>query len=119
MPRAGASVSALAVLMLSTPATPADMLPAAPSTTARLEVHAPPDCATTEALAARVQARAPRVRFTGDNGAWSIRAWFVAAGVTRIVAEVVIVGPDGKTASRRLVTQTCNEAADGVALIVA
>jgi hypothetical protein len=119
MARAGASLAALAMLIFSTRVALADPRPAVPSTVARLEVHAPPDCATKEALAARVQARAPRVRFGDDDGAWSIRAWFVSTGASRVVAEVVVAGPDGKTASRHLVAQTCNEAAEGVALIVA
>ncbi|MCL2451022.1 MAG: hypothetical protein FWD17_18920, partial [Polyangiaceae bacterium] len=93
MPRAGASVAALAVLLLSTRVALSDPRPVAPSTTARLEVHAPPDCPTQVDLAARVQTRAPRIRFGEEDSSYSIRAWFVAAGQRRVVAEVVIAGP--------------------------
>jgi len=90
--------------------------PAAP--TARLEVHASPDCATREALVARVAARSPRIEFVDDRAALTVRATLDQRGAS-VAAELVFAGAGARPWSRRLLTRSCAEAADALALIIA
>jgi hypothetical protein len=119
MRSAGASVAALALLSFWTRLGGADDIPAAPPTTARLEVHGPAECTSKEFLATRVQARAPRIRFAEDGVAWTVRVTVSAPQPGRVVAELARTGPDAQTSSRRLVARSCDEASDGAALIIA
>jgi hypothetical protein len=86
---------------------------------ARLEVPAESDCGTREQLAARVHARAPKIRFVEETTELGIRAQFVALPTGRVEG-VLVLTPEGGTAiTRRLVARSCAEAADGLALIIA
>ena len=89
----------------------------APIARARLELRAPSACPGSADLIARVMARSPRIQFVEDSGAVGVRATFtVARGVS---AELVLVESGVARTQRRLVTRTCAEAADAVALIIA
>jgi hypothetical protein len=85
--------------------------------TARLEVRAAPDCTTRDDLISRVAARSPRIRFVEDASALAIRAVFTVGH--NVVGELILAGPSGMPSSRRLVTRSCAEAADAMALIIA
>lgn len=89
----------------------------APVARARLELRAPSTCTGPADLVARVAARSPRIEFVGDSAAVGVRATFsVARGVS---AELELVEAGVARTQRRLVTRTCAEAADAVALMIA
>jgi hypothetical protein len=89
----------------------------APIARARLELRAPATCTGPADLIARVAARSPRIEFVGDSAAVSVRATFtVARGVS---TELELVEAGVARTQRRLVTRTCAEAADAVALMIA
>src|SRR5271170_6526402 len=69
---------------------------------ARLEVQALPDCATREALVARVAARSSRIHWAADAAGPTLRAAVARAPHAGAVAELTIVQPDGTISSRRL-----------------
>lgn len=85
---------------------------------ARLEVQALPDCATREALVARIAARSSRIHWAADAAGPTLRAAIVHAPPKGAVAELVIVQPDGSTSSRRLSAPSCEEAIDALALVI-
>jgi len=91
----------------------------APIARARLEMRAPSDCTDPGDLVARVAARSPRIQFVGDSAAIGVRATFGVAGSGGVSAELVMVESGVARAPRRLVTRTCAEAADAVALMIA
>jgi hypothetical protein len=86
---------------------------------ARLEVQALPDCATREALVARVAARSSRIHWAADPAGPNLRAAIARAPHNGAVAELVIVQPDGTISSRRLSAPSCEEATDAIALVIA
>jgi hypothetical protein len=92
---------------------------AAPVSTARLEVRAAPECAGRSDLVARVQARSPRIRFVDEPGALAIRAVFTTAHPGTVIGELVLAETGELPTSRRLVTRSCAEAAEAIALIIA
>jgi hypothetical protein len=89
------------------------------SPVARLDVESPPSCTTRAELAARVLARAPRVRFVDTGGELTVRATFVVQASGDVTSEVLFTKQDGSASSRHLVARSCLEAANAVALIVA
>lgn len=109
----------LAVLGSSSRATWADVLSHPSPAAVQVEVDAPAECMTKEDLIRRVQTRAPGLRFADDSAAWIARATFSNAGAGRVAAEVAIAGPDATNTARHLVARSCDEAADGVAFIIA
>lgn len=87
---------------------------------ARLEVDAAPGCSTRDELIARVVARSTRIRFVADATgvpALSVRIGAGPRGV--VVAELIVVEPDGRRFARRLEAPSCAAATDAVALVVA
>ncbi|HLK88969.1 MAG TPA: hypothetical protein VKZ18_03690 [Polyangia bacterium] len=90
-----------------------------PTATARLEIHALPDCTTREELAARVAARSRRIRFEEDGAGPILRAVIAPGPRGGAVGELVIAEPGGKTSVRRLSAPSCAEATDAIALIIA
>lgn len=85
---------------------------------ARLEVEASVDCATRDDLIARVQTRAPRVKFD-ESGGVGVRARFSVAPSGSVIANVVLGAPGSPRSARRVLAASCREAADAVALIIA
>ena len=109
------------VLLATLPAAVGAGTPAAsgqaPIARARLELRAPSACTGPADLIARVAARSPRIEFVGDSAAVGVRVTFtVARGVS---AELDLVEGGVARTQRRLVTRTCAEAADAVALMIA
>jgi hypothetical protein len=86
---------------------------------ARLEVHALPDCTTREELAARVAARSRRIQFADDAPGPTLRAVIAPAPRGGAVGELQIAEPNGKTSTRRISAPSCAEATDAIALIIA
>ena len=91
----------------------------APIARARLELRAPSTCTGSADLVARVVARSPRIQFVEDSAAVAVRATFTVARPGGVSAELVLVESGMAGAQRRLVTRTCPEAADAVALMIA
>jgi hypothetical protein len=86
---------------------------------ARLELHALPDCTTREELAARVAARSRRIHFDDGKPGPTLRAVIASGQRGGAVAELQIVEPNGKSATRRISARSCAEATDALALIIA
>jgi hypothetical protein len=88
---------------------------------ARLQVEASSACASRDELVARVNARSPRVRFVDDDAALLVSARFSAASAPAgaIFGEVSFSSADSKPSARRVQANSCLEAADAVALIIA
>jgi hypothetical protein len=93
---------------------------AAQANTARLEVDAAPGCSTRDELIARVAARSTRIRFVNDaTGVPALTARIEAGPRGGVVAELIVVEPDGRRFARRLEAPSCAAATDAVALVVA
>lgn len=88
------------------------------TTKARLEVRAAPACTTRADLAARVDARSPRIQFV-DDAALTVKAVFTTPRPGKVVGEVVLSLRGSKRSSRRVLARSCADAADAVALIIA
>jgi hypothetical protein len=86
---------------------------------ARLEVHALPDCTTREELAARVAARSRRIHFDDDAPGPTLRAIIAPAPRGGAVGELQITEPGGRSSTRRISAPSCAEATDAIALIIA
>ena len=93
--------------------------PDAPVTLARLDVRAAVACTSQRDLAARITARSPRIRFVDDKAAFTVRAQFSTLGSGKILSELVLVASGVAPTSRRLIADSCAQAAEGIALIVA
>jgi len=92
----------------------------AQANTARLEVEAAPGCSTRDELIARVAARSTRIRFVTDaTGVPTLTARIEAGPRGVVVAELIVVEPDGRKFARRLEAPSCAAATDAVALVVA
>jgi hypothetical protein len=92
----------------------------AQANTARLEVEAAPGCSTRDELIARVAARSTRIRFVTDAaGVPTLTARIEAGPRGVVVAELIVVEPDGRKFARRLEAPSCAAATDAVALVVA
>jgi hypothetical protein len=91
--------------------------PAAAS--ARLEVHALPDCTTREELTARVAARSRRIHFDDDAPGPTLRAIVAPTPRAGAVGELQIVERNGRISTRRISAPSCAEATDAIALIIA
>ena len=90
----------------------------APANTARLEVEAAPGCSTRDELIARVAARSTRIRFVTDaTGVPALTARIEAGPRGVVVAELIVVEPDGRKFARRLEAPSCAAATDAVALL--
>ncbi len=84
----------------------------------RLQLDASPECATREELIARVRARSDRIRFE-DAAPIAVHAQLAPRPGTRgITGELSVAQPDGRATSRRLVARSCEQATDGLALIL-
>ena len=95
-------------------AAPASVAPA------RLEVEALPACSTRDELVARVVARSTRIRFVNDASRvpdLTARLEIGAKGV--VVAELLVVEPDGRKFQRRIEAPSCAAATDALALVIA
>jgi len=86
---------------------------------ASVSVDADPACATRADLIARVQARSPRVKFDEQNGEIRIRAQFSASPAGTIAGAVQLAAAGAKPSLRRVLANSCDEASDAVALIIA
>jgi hypothetical protein len=87
---------------------------------ARLEVAAPPGCATSEDLETRVTQRSARIRFSPEPGAGlALRVAIVSQQAGTVAATLEITSADGSRAERRLGAATCGEALDALALMIA
>src|SRR4051812_3592883 len=93
--------------------------PEAPATAARLEVIASSECTSRADLIARVQARAPRARFTDEASAIEVRAEFAVTPAGSVAGSVSLASSGTKTSVRRVLGRNCGDAADAVALIIA
>jgi hypothetical protein len=111
------------VVLATLPAAVGGGIPAAstqaPIARARLEMRAPSDCTGPADLVARVAARSPRIQFVEDAAAIGVRATFGVVVSGGVSAELVMVESGVARVPRRLVTRTCAEAADAVALMIA
>ncbi len=111
--------AALLVALLSQGATVAPNAPSeAAPTRVRLEIRAASECTSRGDLAARIEARSPRVE-VADEAPLTAQVAVTSPRPGRVVADLIL-GPVGSTEPpRRVVARTCAEAADGVALIIA
>lgn len=89
------------------------------SLTAALEVAASPDCTTRADVIARVHARSPRVAFVEDGADVAVSARFSLLRNGAVAGELAIVRHGAEPSVRHVVAQSCAEAADAVALIIA
>jgi hypothetical protein len=87
---------------------------------ARLDVDANPACSSRDELVARVAARSTRIRFVNDGaGVPSLAARIDVGPRGGVIAELIVVEPDGRRFSRRLEAPSCAAATDALALVVA
>lgn len=86
---------------------------------ARLRVQAAADCATRDDLAARVAVRSRRIHFVDEDGDFGIEIVLTGIRPNGVQGDLVILGRSGQASSRRLVTRSCAEAVDAMALIIA
>ena len=91
----------------------------APRVAVRLEVDAPADCTTREELAARIAARSRRIQLAPD-AATSVRVTVAPGPGGRAVAgALTITRPGAPPATRRITGASCDQATDGLALVIA
>jgi len=83
----------------------------------RLSYSAPSSCADTDAFAAQVRARSPRIRF-GDSGDRSLRVR-VEIGRKAVVGRLVLRDADGTDHERQVRGHACAEVVAGLALVAA
>jgi len=107
----------LVALLLPMPVGATHATPNAAVTNVRLDVLGSPACITRDELAARVLARSTRIRFV-DASALSAQVSVESPRPGMVIAELVMASADGKRSPRRIVVQSCSEAADAVALII-
>jgi hypothetical protein len=93
--------------------------PNADALSAELEVAANPDCTTRADVMARVHARSPRVTFVEEGGELAISARFSRIHAGAVAGDLKLVRRGAEPTTRRVVAQSCVEAADAVALIIA
>ena len=118
--RAQAAIVLVVVAGSSRIAVTADDSSRAEPPPARLEVVAPPQCATAEDLEARVTQRSARIRFSPDSGAgFTLRVEMVTEPSGAVAATLAVAGPDRSRAVRHLGAGTCSEALDALALMIA
>ncbi len=87
---------------------------------ARLELVAPADCATLSELEQRVAIRSDRIRFVEEpERVRALRAEIKPIDERTVAATLNVVEPDGRRSARRILTHTCDEALDALALVVA
>jgi hypothetical protein len=86
---------------------------------AELQVVASPDCTARADMMARVHARSPRVTFVEAGGELAVSARFTKLRDGTVAGDLTLVRQGAEPASRRVIAQSCNEAADAVALIIA
>lgn len=104
------------VLLGFAPAATADDAPDEPAT-ASLELEAARDCATRDALIARVSSRSQRIQFVaGSMTALRVTLSPTSHGVN---GELAITRANGKRFVRRIIARTCREVVDALALIIA
>ncbi|HVT10547.1 MAG TPA: hypothetical protein VHO67_23970, partial [Polyangia bacterium] len=85
----------------------------------RLEVDAPADCTTREELAARIAARSRRIELAPD-AATTVRVTVAPGPGGRAVAgALTIARPGAAPATRRITAASCDQATDGLALVIA
>jgi hypothetical protein len=112
--------AALVPLLLGRPGVTGVAAAAEPAVaSARLEVHALPDCTTREELVARVAARSRRIHFDDDTPGPTLRAIIAPGPRGAAVGELQISEPTGKISTRRISAPSCAEATDALALIIA
>src|SRR4051794_39789223 len=106
------SASRLLITLLVTSVVGAADAAEAPSPNIRLEVQATPDCTSRADLTARVSARLRGAHFDNNAATLEALARFTALPSGNIVGEVTLAKPGTKPALRRVVTQSCAQAAD-------
>jgi hypothetical protein len=84
---------------------------------ARLRFSSPAGCGSAADFGERVQRRAPRVRF-GTRGPDSVSVR-IAAGANGLDASVTLASGGRRLSERRLEAETCEDALDALALVVA
>jgi hypothetical protein len=109
----------LALVLGAAYASVARAAPNAGSLSAELEVTANPECTTRADVMARVHARSPRVTFVENGGELAVSARFSRLSAGSVAGELTLVRRGAEPATRRVVAQSCAEAADAVALIIA
>jgi hypothetical protein len=119
-------VSVLVSISISLPvvallvSAPAATWAQAQGSAARLEVDAQPSCSTRDELIARIAARSTRIRFVPDGaGIPTLTARIESGPKGTVVAELIVVEPDGRRFARRLEAPSCPAATDALALVVA
>jgi hypothetical protein len=109
----GVILSLLGVLGMPSTETPGDATPI------RIELEAPPDCATAEAFFESVRARTERARPVKE-GETGVR---VVVKLTRVGqrahGELRVIGDRGESDTRRVEGATCTEVVDALSLTVA
>src|SRR5262245_25903120 len=86
---------------------------------ARLELEAQPGCSTRDELIARVTARSTRIRFVNDGVDVPNLTARIEVGFRGVVAQLVVVEPDGRKFQRRIEAPSCAAATDALALVIA
>lgn len=89
------------------------------STGVRLEVSPDLGCVSEVELVQRVHARNPRIHFVKDNSVRVIRVTFSKNRSGMISGEITLLESTKTTRMRQLVADSCEDAADGTALILA
>ncbi len=82
----------------------------------RLELRAPAGCSSVEDFTARVARRSSRIRFVPDSARRSLLVELVSTGRS-LRGSVTLVEADGATRTRKLTASSCEDAAEGLALI--
>lgn len=110
--------AALLVALFSQAASATGATPGTAITKLRLEVRAPAACTSRRDLAARIAARSPRIEIV-DDAPLSANVVVVSPHAGSVVADLVLRSPGADQTPRRVVARSCEEVADGAALIIA
>jgi hypothetical protein len=91
-----------------------------PEVRARLDLVAPANCATRAELEKRVTSRSDRIRFVGEGErVRALTGEIKPIDDRTVAATLTLVELDGRRSARRVLTHSCEEALDALALVVA
>jgi hypothetical protein len=109
----------VAALLVGSAASPAVTASDGPGPIVRLEVDAPAACTTREELAARIAARSRRIGFADDAAVTVHVAVAPGPGDRSVTGALTITRTGTPAAARRITAASCDQASDGLALVIA
>jgi hypothetical protein len=91
----------------------------APPARAHLTLHAPADCASEDAIAARVRARSARIAFvTSAEDVPDLQVELRAEPTSELSAALTVSWPDGRRSERQVAAKGCADAVEAIAFLI-